>query len=84
MAPSAGAAHHEEVALSEDSDEVTEKAATIGAVLAALGPRRTDRLLLMLRALGLSQEEAANVIAHGIAEHLFVSDPSDPSLLRRP
>ncbi|MFT3770971.1 MAG: hypothetical protein QM820_36605 [Minicystis sp.] len=59
-------------------------ARTILSMLRALGPRPRARLLLVLRALGLSDDEAVEVLAHGMARRLFEADPADPSIMRQP
>ncbi|MFT3774825.1 MAG: hypothetical protein QM820_56475 [Minicystis sp.] len=64
------------------NDLTPKHAQTIAAMLRALGPRPRARLLLVLRALGLSDEEAAAVLEHGIATQLFETDPADPSIFR--
>lgn len=64
------------------SDSQHRHAEMVAALLRALGPRPRARMLLVLRALGLSDSDAAAAIQHGLASRLFEADPADPEILR--
>jgi hypothetical protein len=57
-------------------------AQTTAHILRVLGPRTRPRVVALLRALGLSVEDARTVIEHGFAERLFEVDPAAADVLR--
>jgi hypothetical protein len=63
-------------------DDIAKHADSVGALLHVIGPRARARVVLVLRALGLSAEEAEKVIAYGIAQGKFAVDPADPNQLQ--
>ncbi|MFT3775160.1 MAG: hypothetical protein QM820_58175 [Minicystis sp.] len=64
------------------SDNLQRYTHTVAALLGALGPRSRARVMLTLRALGLSEADARDEIERGLAERLFEADPADPETLR--
>lgn len=54
----------------------------IHGLVLVLGPRSLDRIILVLRALGLAEEEAKAVVTHAITRGLLEVDPSDAALVR--
>jgi hypothetical protein len=63
-------------------DDIAKHADSVSALLHVIGPRARARVVLVLRALGLSAEQAEQVIAYGIAKEMFAVDPADASQLQ--
>jgi hypothetical protein len=66
-----------------DPDQIATHAEGIAAALRIIGPTPPDRVLGMLRALGLSEDAASGVLDYAVAHGLLVIDP-DAGQVRLP